>query len=186
MRALALMLVLGGCVAGTGMAPVQNQAPVGYPPQIGTVTANLGGVAQAWDTYDYSVGAFDAAVQVTEFNGVQLRLMGDPKGKPNSNKNQLLIKAAMTDRMQTGELRDVAVEIMAGADFDGTRLTSIGSGAALVIDSLTPMTEGSYGHVTGHFNAIMCQATGQPPRLNRTACQPFEGIFSSDLQISGP
>ena len=186
---LGLVLALAGCVDApmeSGMVPADEVLPPGYPPQIGTVTASLNGAAQSWDTYDYSVGSLDAAVQIMGFNGLQFRLMGDPKGQPNSDVNRLLIKAAMKSPTQTGALTDVVIEIVAGKAFDGPRLTSVGSAATLVLDSLTPMAAGSYGHVTGHFTATMCGATGEPPMLNRTACQPFEGIFSSDLQISGP
>ena len=69
---VALVLAgLAGCTApqsGT-VLEIQPTLPEGYPPQIGAVSASLGGAAQAWDTYDYSIGAFDASVQVLGFNG---------------------------------------------------------------------------------------------------------------------
>lgn len=178
MRAL-WFLALAAC------APVGAVLPPGYPPQIGTVTATLNGKAEAWDTYDYSVGALDAAVQITAFNGVQFHLMGDPGGKPNGAANRLLIKGGMRSASALGALTDPVIEIIAGEAFDGARLTSIGAPVAVSLDSLTPMTAGGYGHVTGHFKATLCGATGQPAQINRAACQPFEGIFTSDLQISG-
>ncbi len=179
MRAALAILVLSGCL------PVAETLPPGYPPQIGTVTADLNGAAQNWDTYDYSISASDAAVQITSFDGLQFRMMGDPAGRPSSDANRLLVKGDMRAVTQTGALSDPVIEIITGKAFDGPRLTSVGSEVSLVLDSLTPMTADRYGQVTGHFKTTLCQAIGQPARIDRTACQPFKGNFSSDLQITG-
>ena len=185
------VLALSGCMetatdpATTG---VQMALPAGYPPQIGAVTADLGGVARGWSLYDYSVGAHDASVQVLNYNGkVRFRLMGDVIGKPSGDVDRLVIGADMARQTQTGALGNPVIEIVAGKDWNAARLSSVGSAAVLVLDSLTPMGPHSeYGHVTGHFSAVLCAATGNPAQVDRAQCQPFKGSFSSDLQIGGP
>ena len=186
----AAMLALTGCMETAAAPPtsgIQMELPAGYPPKIGAATADLSGVARAWTLYDYSIGSYDASVQVLNYNGkVQFRLMGDVVGKPNGDANRLVIGAEMTRQTQTGALNNPVIEIVAGKDWTGARLSSAGSAAALVLDSLTPMGPHSeYGHVTGHFSAVLCAATGYPAQIDRTQCQPFKGSFASDLQIGG-
>jgi hypothetical protein len=99
----------------------------------------------------------------------------------------LRVKANMASQTQTGALSAAVVEVIAGEDSDGVRLTSVGSQATVVLDSLTPMgSQGAYGHVTGHYSAVLCAATGQPPKVDKARCQPISGTFTSDLQIGGP
>ena len=183
-RAVLGFLALAGCMEVQGPAV---QGP-GDPPKIGSAVADLGGTVRAWDLYDYSVGAYDASVQVYDYNGqARFSLTGDGVGQPNSKAGQLRITAEMARQTQTGALAKPVVEVIAGEDFDGARLTSVGSRAEVVLDSLTPMgPQSEYGHVTGHFSATLCEATGQPARVDRTACQQITGTFSSDLQIGGP
>ena len=173
-----------------GCAPTSQPGdglPHGYPPKIGEVLAEVNGAAQRWDTYDYSIGAFDAAVQIMDFNGeVQLRLMGEPAGKPRSKSNRLVMKAVMTDKLQTGPLSGVVIEIIAGEDWNGLRLSSEGSAAGVVIDQVSVKPESAVtGHVAGSFRAILCATTGQPAIVDRGKCQPIRGTFASDLQFSG-
>lgn len=189
------LLVLAGC-ADTQPSPAEMAAymppmpmlPEGYPAKIGAVSAVLNGTAQNWDNFDYSVGAYDASVQVLNYNGeIQFRLMGETPGKPDLEVNRLVMRAGMKSLTQTGVLAAPVIELVAGKDWEGPRLTSTGSSAHIVLDSLTPMgPQGAYGHVKGHFDAVLCAANGEPPQIDRKACQPFKGTFSSDLQIGGP
>ena len=113
--------------------------------------------------------------------------MGETPGQPDTNTNRLVMKAVMQDKTQTGALSAPVIEIVAGKDWDGPRLTSTGSATTLVLDSLTPMgAQGEYGHVTGTFTTTLCPADGAPARIDRTKCQPFSGSFDSDLQIDAP
>lgn len=184
---LMAVLVLAGCVAIDDNMAAGMDVPDGYPPKIGEVVADLSGASQRWDTYDYSIGAFDAAVQVMDFNGeIQLRLMGEPAGKPQSKTNRLLMKAVMSDRLQTGALTGVVIEIIAGEEFDGLRLSSQGSAASVVVDKIAAdPARDVIGHVTGRFSAVLCATTGQPAVVDRGKCQPIRGTFDSDMQFSG-
>ncbi|MEO8242149.1 MAG: hypothetical protein ABI832_07525 [bacterium] len=184
MRARAVLsglVALSACV--TPPAP-PNALPPGYPPKIGEVTAELNGTAQHWETYDYSIGAFDAAVQVMGYNEeLQFRLLGAQVGKPEEDSNRLFIKAVMTRPTVGGGLTKPVIEIVAGRDTDGLRLSSIGSPTEVVLDRITAKADGAYGHVTGHFSTMLCGANGDPARIDRKTCQPFHGSFSSDLQF---
>ena len=189
-----MLALLGVAACGPAVPPdgtvvgIEPTLPAGYPPKIGDVTADLGGRTRGWDLYDYSIGAYDASVQVYDNNGqATFRLMGQQVGKPDTEVDRLVIGAEMTAQTQTGALAKPVIEIVAGRDWDGGRLSSVGSTASVVLDSLTPMgPQGTYGHVTGHFSAVLCAATGNPARVDKAACQPFKGTFDSDLQIGGP
>jgi hypothetical protein len=139
-----------------------------------------------WDTYDYSVGAFDSAVQIIDFNGeTRFFLTGEPVGQPDVDENRLRLFALMTDPRQRGALNAPEVEFVRGA-WDGPRLSSAGSAAEVVLDNVV-VDEGGYGgQVTGHFSATLCEGNGEPIVVDRTKCQPISGTFASRLQISGP
>jgi len=125
---------------------------------------------------------------VMSYNGQTLfRLLGEPPGTPDAEKNRLVIGATMTGQTQTGALADPLIEIVAGKSWEGRRQSSSGSETVLVLDSLKPMgKQGEYGHVKGHFSTTLCAADGEPVRVDRTKCQPFSGTFEADLQIGGP
>ncbi len=145
--------------------------------------AELDGKAIKWETYDYSIGAFDAAVQILGYNDeLQFRLYGVPPGQPNPRSGALYIKAVMKTPMQTGSLTDVVIEIPQSQTDHGLRLTSVGSPVDFRLDSVTQSDFG-YGHVQGHFNALLCMATGEPARINSENCQLFKGSFDSDMQF---
>ena len=191
MRAALLALVLlTACQAGgTGEHVIEinpaDHLPEGYPPRIGGVAGVLNGQAMAWDTYDYSIGAFDSAVQITDFNGeTRFALRGVPVGQPNARVNRVDLVAAMTGPGQTGALSGAVVEVLSD-QWDGPRLSSSGSEAQVVLDTLV-VDEGGYGgRVTGHFSATVCAADGFPAVVDTTKCQTISGTFDSGLQISG-
>lgn len=194
--AVLLMAGLAGCVAGTGPQASNDTAvetyhapPPGYPPRIGMLATHLNEQAEIFETYDYSIGAYDASVQVYNFNGeIRFSLMAEQIGRPQGkDAKKVYVKAVMRDQTQTGSLADPVIEIISGEQYDGPRLTSVGPNTSVVLDSLTPMgPQGEYGHVRGHLTALLCAATGQPARVDRSECKPFDGSFESDLQIGGP
>ena len=193
--ALVALMGLAGCVAGGSatqptavVLDVQPTLPPGYPPKIGMFATKLNERAEIFETHDYSIGAFDASVQVYDFNGeIRFTLMAEQAGRPQGkDARAVFVRAVMRNTTQTGDLTDAVVEIITNKDFDGPRLTSVGSGATVALTSLTAMgPQGEYGHVTGTVSAQLCAATGQPAVIDRTKCQPFSGSFDSDLQISG-
>ncbi len=185
-------LILAGCVAGSptgGPIPAGSpELPVGDPPQIGLVRANIDGTAVSWTTYDYSIGAFDASVQVLGYgDSPELRLMAETG--PNSRSNRLVMKASMRSKLQTGALQGPLIGLVAGEDLNGTRLTTAGgSRAEIVVESITvdPQRE-VMGHIKGHFSASLCAAKSDPAGfvVDRLSCHPISGSFESDMQFSG-
>ena len=187
---LVAVLALTGCQAavpdemGIEVNPA-DYLPEDYPPRIGGVAAVLNGQGMVWDTYDYSIGAFDSSVQITGFNGeTRFFLNGEQVGQPNLDKNRLRLFALMTGPDQRGALNAPEIEFIEG-DWDGPRLSSVGSAAEVVLDSIV-VDEGGYGgQVKGHFSATLCEGNGDPIVVDKTKCQPISGTFDSRLQISG-
>jgi hypothetical protein len=106
-------------------------------------------------------------------------------GQPDADVNRLRITAVMRGPGQTGVLQGALIEFVAGKDLDGPRLTSTGSAAEVLLDSLV-VDEGGYGgRVTGRFNATLCAGDGDPVVVDMADCQPISGTFDSRLQISG-
>ena len=186
---LALALLAGCQAGGTGEHTIEinpaDHLPEGYPPKIGSVTGELNGQPTVWDTYDYSIGAFDAAAQLTGWDGVvRFRLAGDPQGKPSSDAGVLILEGVSAGKMATGALTDVLIEIKGGKEWNGPRLSSAGQAAEVVVDSLIDKGDGAYGHFTGHFSATLCAATGDPVVVDTTRCQPVRGTFDTDFQFN--
>ena len=187
---LVAALALAGCEAavpeqlGVVYDPAEHM-PDDYPPRIGGVAALLNGQGMVWDTYDYSIGAFDSSVQITDFNGeTRFFLTGQPVGQPDVDEKQLRLFAVMTGPDQRGALTAPEIEFFEG-DWNGPRLSSVGSVAEVVLDSIV-LDEGGYGgQVKGHFSATLCEADGEPIVVDKTKCQPISGTFDSRLQISG-
>lgn len=183
-------LGLSGCEATTSVPngavlEARPDLPPGYPPKIGAVTADLDGRRQKWDVYDYSIGAFDAAAQIIGRDRTsEFRLMGQPAGDPDVTRNRLVLKGAMSDKLATGPLPGALIEIIAGEDWDGLRLSSAGQAVDLVLDAVSATGDGVHGHASGHFSAVLCSANGQPIRINPRNCQTISGTFDTDLQFS--
>ena len=183
-------LFLSGCEATTSVPDgtvleIRPDLPAGYPPKIGDVKADLNGKGQNWDVYDYSIGAFDAAAQIMSYGGtIEFRLMGQPGGAPKAMRNRLVMKGTMSGRLNTGPLPGALIEIIAGDDWNGLRLSSEGQAVELVLDEVTDKIDGGYGHARGHFKAVLCAADGNPIRADRQRCQPITGTFDTDLQFS--
>ncbi len=185
-------LMLAGCVTGSPsggpIAVGSPELPEGYPPQIGVVTASLDDKAVRWTTYDYSIGAFDASVQVLGYGDKpELRLMAETG--PNSRNNRLVMKASMRSKLQTGPLQEPLIELIAGEDWNGARLTSAGgSSAKIVVDAITVDPDRAViGHIKGHFSGSLCAAEGDTEGfvVDRGNCRTISGSFESDLQFSG-
>lgn len=182
--AVLALMALVACDAAPGNQPipapriVTADLPPGYPPKIGAVAAVLNGKAVAWDTYDYSVGAFDASAQFVGPKAMpEFRLLGMQPGQPGSDRNRLTMKGSGSG----GALQDVLIEVVAGRDWNGLRLSSAGQKAVLVLDRVTG--DGvSRGHVTGHFLATICAANGMPIKVDTRHCQAISATFETEFQ----
>lgn len=179
------LLGLASCMAPAPPAlppvtavPEGEVLPAGYPPKIGTVSALLDGKVAVWETYDFSVGAFDASAQFTGPKAApEFRLLGFQPGQPNLERNRVTMKGSGLG----GALTDVLIEVVAGNNWDGLRLSSAGQTAALVLDQVVRKDD-SHGHAKGHFAATVCAANGMPVRVDTRYCQPISGTFETDFQ----
>ena len=183
MRRLAvfLLVALAGCTAVAPPAsPVAVGSPPADPPKIGEISAVLKGKPVAWQTYDFSKGTQDASAQfVGAKSAPTFRMLGFPPGQPQAASNRLTMKGS--GAAQAGTLRDVLIEVIAGNNWYGLRLSSAGQAANLVLDKVVAKT-GGYGHATGHFAARLCRANGMPVQVDVRYCQEMTGTFETDFQ----
>ena len=167
--------------AGVGAA---QDLPEGYPPVMGAVSATLGDKALSWQTYDFSVGAFDASAWMhEEGSGYELRIMAYLPDQPRRKKDRIFIVAQFAALPEAGAAaQSVTVNIMAGDKLDGPRLTSEGQPATLEITGFTRKGDESYGEGSGTFRTVLCKTRGGTARIGKK-CKPFEGTFDTELQF---
>lgn len=159
--------------------------PAGYPPKMGEISGTLGGKAMAWETFDYSIGAFDASAQARmdwESKVVSLNIMGMKPGKPDDGRQRIWIKAEFGPTLKPGPSEGaVEVLLLRGKDIDGPRLVSDGRMVEVVLDSIGPKAEDSYSRrMTGHVAARLC-----PVDWMFKKCQDVMLTFDTDVQIDG-
>lgn len=156
--------------------------PEGYPPKMGEVSGTFGGMPVAWETFDFSIGAFDASAWVGvgyETPEVAAHLMAYPVGEPDTKAGRIYAEAEFGAALRTGKGRNVTIEIYQGDDRDGPRLSSEGRRARFFIDSIGPATEGSYNRrVTGRIEARLC-----PIDWAGKACEDIVLNFDTDMQF---
>jgi hypothetical protein len=176
-RAALLAVVLA---AGTPASA--QETPPGYPPKMGDVSGQLGDQAVAWETFDFSIGAFDASAWVERYDGpYRFRIIGYAPGNPESDADRLRVAGEFADRPATGALRAVEVAIVAGSDLDGKRLSSEGQSATVMVDRIRlPESGTGYGMASGRITATLCPAGGAAPQ----PCRPFEAEFTTQVQFS--
>lgn len=177
--AIAVLALAGAASAQEVMAP---ELPPGYPPKIGTINGSLGGKALAWETFDFSVGAFDASAWASAFDGkVEFRLRGLKPGSPKSPQGALWVSADVGPALGTG-VAPGPVEVVIYRNEkrrDGARMTSAGQSAVVEITSVGPIEKDSYfRHVTGRITARLCPAAW----LGRS-CQDFAARFDTQVQV---
>ncbi len=175
-RAAALALLLAAPAAA------QEALPPGYPPKIGEIGGTLGGQPVAWETFDFSIGAFDASAWFDHVDGIVLSLVGYLPGEPEGQTGRLLVRARFDGWPAAGQAAaGVTVEIF-DFEMDDPRLTSEGRAAELLLDSVA-YDDGpgsGYGSAGGVIRAELCGVDG-----NDSPCRPFEARFQTLLQYSG-
>jgi hypothetical protein len=149
------------------------------------VTGTLGGKAAQWTTYDYSVGAFDAAVQIRgQADAPEFHRSAQPPGKTEGRTGELRMQGLIGKSLKAGVMTGALDEIGIGETDDHPRYSSYGQSAEIVLDEVVD-TEGpmGYGHLKGHFSAHMCVARGgDVPVVNLANCKDVAGRFESDFQ----
>jgi hypothetical protein len=179
--ALALMLWAGVASSQVALEVHEDPGP-GYPPKMGRISGTLAGKPVAWETYDFSIGAFDASAWADrdwETKAVTARLTGYKPGDPDEMRQRIHIRGGFGLALRTGAAEAPLVEILRGKDFDGPRLSSKGQRAEVVIDSIGPKVEGSYSRqVTGRASARLC-----PVEWLFKSCQDIEVTFDTQMQM---
>jgi len=164
------------------VAVYDPELPEGYPPKMGGVFGALGDKSVEWETFDFSIGAFDASAWIGsgyETPEMSFHLLAYPPGEPDAMAGRFHAEADFGDALHVGEGESVTVSIMKGDDIDGARLSSEGQPAVLMIDSIGPAREGSYNRrVTGRIEARLC-----PIDWKRQSCQDLMLAFDTDMQL---
>lgn len=180
-------LGLVGCVPAqtpeqvAAAAEVAAYHPPPEPAKMGSISGQLDGKAVAWETYDFSVGAYDASAWVGFADDVQtLHLRGLPHGQPHSEIGVILISGDILAARKPGALANVKVLMPFGRNADGPGLSSMGQTATLQIERIdAPQVKDSgYGKVAGRVTATLCPIAGA-----KGACQDFIARFDTDVQF---
>lgn len=174
--ALTTALALAACVGGA------EEMPAGDPPKMGDMTGTMGGTPVAWETFDFSVGAYDASAWADadwETKVVMAHLMGYSPGKPKEMTGRVFVEGTFGTALRTGAATAVVISVLKGQDFDGPRLSSDGQQASFVIESIGPKVAQSYSRrVTGRVEARLC-----PVDWPGQACQDVSLRFDTDMQM---
>ena len=180
--ALLALLTLASPALAQEVVVVVPELPEGYPPKMGDVWGAFGDQGVAWETFDFSIGAFDASAWVGagyEAPVMTLHLMAYPPGEPDTMAGRVYAEAEFGAALHVGAGTEVAVSIMKADDIDGARLSSEGQTAVLVIESIGPDREDSYSRrVTGTIEARLC-----PIDWDGQECQDLSLAFDTDVQM---
>ena len=151
------------------------------PPLMGRISGTLAAKRVAWETFDFSVGAYDASASVRFVDGRQtLQLFGYAPGNAKSQSGNVLISGNITGLRKPGPLQNVRVQIPLSTDIDGPGLSSVGQTAVLMIDKIDApkQDESGYGHAAGRVTAQLCPVAGATG-----GCQTFTVAFDTQVQF---
>lgn len=178
----AVVLALGLPVLAQEAITITPDLPEGYPPKMGEVSGEMGGKPVAWETFDFSIGAFDASAWASkdfETKRIFAHLNGYVPGEPDNLAGRIMAQARFGKVLRTGKGKQPLVEVLQGEDREGPRLSSKGQSAQFVIESIGPKGENSYSRrVTGHIEARLC-----PIDWAEMTCQPITLRFDTDMQM---
>lgn len=180
---LALAVIAGPTMAENPPVYVPEPEP-GYPPKMGAVSGLYGDLPVAWETYDFSIGAFDASAWAGKYGGpIMLSIMAYPPGEPDNMQQRILIEAEYDPVLKKGKAKGkVRVEIFKDRDVEGPRLTSDGQSATLEITKVEGAPNGGsgYGSIAGNVSAHLC-----PVEWPSQKCTDLTVSFSTKLQYDG-
>lgn len=174
---------------------VNMPLPEGYPWKMGDATVSLNGAATAYTTYDFSIGAFDAAVQFRkdydcsgsgsckDTGKVILSMTAHPEGDPEAEHDVVLIRGVFPNLPKTGKkTRSVTVEIQDVGGQKGKYLKSKGP-AKLVMTHVKRGKDGSdsYGVLKAEVTATVCEAT-EEKLISGGACLSFRAVLETEVQ----
>lgn len=166
----------------TDIEVVSPELPEGYPPKMGDVWGKLGDTAKSWETFDFSIGSFDASAWVGagyEQPKATFHLMAYAPGEPDRMEGRVHAEAEFGEVLHLGEGAKVVVQILKEQDIDGPRLSSEGQTATLVIETIGPERDDSYNRrMTGIIQARLC-----PVDWAGESCQDLDLRFDTDVQL---
>lgn len=174
---LALSLILAALpLSAQHMAP---DLPPDYPPKMGEIAGNLGKQVVVWETYDFSIGAFDASAWIGRRDGAyQVTLVGYPTGNPKARAGRILIRATYDDLPGVGAVPTSAEINLPDTDRldEGPRLSSKGQGAEVTLQAIS-REDYAYGRIAGTAKARLCPVGGRDG-----GCRAITVTFDSRLQ----
>lgn len=157
-----------------------NELPEGYPPKMGEIDARVGRKPVRFETFDFSVGAFDASAWVAlEDRSRKLTLIGYPKG-PEGRRGRLRIVGYFPGEMIPGKLLGPLGEIYDGEGLDGHRMSTLGNPTEVVVEALEREAGAAYGRVRGRITGTLCPRGGK-----NGVCKSFEARFDTAVQFDG-
>lgn len=182
------VLCLLGVVACTPVAPELQEVeitpmfvpPDGWPPVMGDITGKIAGQPVAWQTYDFSIGAFDASAWIAkdyDAPGIGLRLTGHPVGDPDGLGNRVSIFANFPDIPQSGQISENARIEIDNKDVDGPVMTSKGQAVKVTVTQIS-RSDSAYGSIAGTAQGTICDPSS-------AACRPVVLDFKTELQFDG-
>jgi hypothetical protein len=175
--------LLAAVLAGPALA--QEDLPEGYPPVMGDVTATVDGQPMAWQTYDFSIGAFDASAWITDDDTtgvVTLRMMAFAPGDPDRLQDRLRIQAEYPALPVPGVApSSVLVEVLGEDGIDGRKMTSEGRPATLALEGFSRDSY-AYGRIEATFDAEICLKVSDRSPVTRP-CKRLTGSLDSALQF---
>jgi hypothetical protein len=169
--------------------------PEGCPWKIGEATVTRDGAAQAYTSYDFSIGAFVSAVQFRDNykcgddgsckkDGKIMLSIGLHPGTNHHADSGVIYAQALFPRLPKGaaKTRDVSVEWRLEKDHQGRKLISSGP-ARLILTSVMRGLDGSnsYGHLAGSLTATFCEAVDET-LVPGGDCHELTVQFDSDVQ----
>ncbi|NUB42803.1 hypothetical protein GEU84_000260 [Fertoebacter nigrum] len=176
----AAVLVLALAAPAAGQEAYYPDPPPGYPPVLGDVAATLGRDAVAWQTYDFSIGAFDASAWIDTYDGITFKLIGYTPGDPDAETGRLRVAATYASTPQVGSKPTALMIEIFDDGLEGPRLSSQGRAAVLEITAIELGSGSGYGSMSGRLTAELCPRGGK-----NGACRKFSGTFDTGLQFSG-
>ena len=200
---LGLLGLLGACQTGNDaqtivpedqLGIVVPDLPEGYPWKMGDVVLIMGGSARPYTTYDFSIGAFDAAVQLRaeydcsgtgsceDTGKVLLSMRAHPGADPDA-KAEVLFVSGVFDTLPGGpaEAQNVIVQISGAQGWDGKMLMS--GSARMKITAIKRGKDGrdAYGTLSATVTATVCDAVDEVLTPGG-ACQDITASFETEVQ----
>lgn len=154
---------------------------------MGYVTATSGAQTLTWETYDFSLGAFDASASIRRSDaGITLNIRAfDPEDEGLDGAFRIDIEAILAS-LNAGPGSVTLIEVVDQDRFaeDSARYRGT-SDVSLAVTALTRDGEDSYGQISGTFAGSFCRATSEQAAIDTEDCRDVTGQFDTMVQFEG-